>query len=122
MMTTKRTNGTDRTINVLLPGALHRQLRQRALNEDLTVKDATIAAIEAWVAPAAKHQAQAPTPIDQEPDRAQAALDTIEALWQALRIGAQPSAFEEGLRAGLGRGEPLKSILANLSISGTIET
>jgi hypothetical protein len=38
-------------VHIYLPTPLHAQLRHRALDEDLTVKDAAVAAIEAWVTP-----------------------------------------------------------------------
>jgi hypothetical protein len=38
------------SINVPLPGALHRQLRIRAISDDMSVKDAVIAAITEYVA------------------------------------------------------------------------
>jgi len=43
------------TINILLPMALHRQLRLRAMAQDMMMKDAVVEAIEAWLAPAKRH-------------------------------------------------------------------
>lgn len=44
-------NGITVMVHTPMPTALHRQLRLRAMGQDMAMKDATIAAVEAWVAP-----------------------------------------------------------------------
>jgi hypothetical protein len=50
----QRTERTEVTIRVPLRTALHKRLRLKAFDQGLTLKAATIAAIEAWVAPEAR--------------------------------------------------------------------
>lgn len=109
------------TINIRLPMALHRQLRLKALREDMMMKDAVVQAIEAWTI-STKQQGPAGPVV--EPIRAQAARDTLDALWQAVatRGGTKASVITQEVRDALDRGETLATALANLSISGTIET
>lgn len=54
MGTTRKTSaraandGETVTINVAVPVALHRKLRIRAINEDLTLSEAIAAAVKEW--------------------------------------------------------------------------
>ena len=47
---TKTTTPVEVSINVPLPADLHRKVRIKAVVDDMTIKDAVIAALEAWVA------------------------------------------------------------------------
>jgi hypothetical protein len=88
------------TINIRVPMALHRQLRLQALRQDMMMKDAVVAAIEAWVAPA-KRQGSA-LPVDQM--RAQGGQEVLAILDRALlerlpwaQARAKAQAYLDGL-------------------------
>jgi hypothetical protein len=103
-MTTKRTQTTNRTevdIRIPVPTVLHARLRHRAFDEGLPMKDAVIAAIEAWVVPA-RRQGSEP---DLDQVRAEArALGMRELFTVAIEgRGAQALLWEAEDAAGLSR-------------------
>lgn len=77
------------TINVLVPSNLHKQLRHKALDEGVMMKDAVVEAIEAWVTPG-EREAQVIRQVlvifDQSNDKAKA-----RAQIQALASPPNPS-------------------------------
>jgi hypothetical protein len=83
------TNSTNPgvTINILVPNALHKQLRHRALDEGVMMKDAVVAAIEAWVTPDAR-EAQV---------RARAIQQVLDLLDQGFRDRDLPGARKKVL-------------------------
>jgi hypothetical protein len=83
------TNSTNPgvTINILVPSALHKQLRHQALDQGVMMKDAVVAAIEAWVTPGGR-EAQV---------RAQAIRQVLAILDEGFRDRDLPGARKRAL-------------------------